>query len=71
MKIEGRTYDAVSVGEAINAGDSVLVVRTEGNHIVVRKASGEQVNLASGEDDVLSQPIDALGLEPFEEDPLA
>jgi membrane-bound serine protease (ClpP class) len=66
--IEGRTYDAVSEGMPIEAGQPIQVVAVRTNRIVVRSADSEQ---PPGEDsDVLSRPIDTVGPDPFE-DPLA
>lgn len=69
--IEGRTYDAVSEGMAIDAGVAVKVVAVKTNRIVVR-ATDQAVTstaLSSANDpaDVLSQPIDSLGIEGFDE----
>lgn len=69
VKIDGRTYDAVCVGEIADAGDPVVVVRTEGSHVVVRKTSGEPSPEPKKGDDVLSQPIESLGIDPLD-DPL-
>lgn len=70
-EIDGRTVDALSEGVAIEPGQLVRVVEVRGNTVVVRPASGEAAPaVASQGDDVLSQSIEALGLEPFE-DPLA
>jgi membrane-bound ClpP family serine protease len=66
IKIDGRTYDAVCQGEAVEAGEHVLVLRVELNHLVVRKLEGEPP-LAYRGDDVLAQPIEALGIEPLDE----
>jgi membrane-bound serine protease (ClpP class) len=71
IKIDGRTYDAVGQGEAVEAGEHVLVVRVELNHLIVRKLEGEPPPpTAYRGDDVLAQPIEALGIEPLD-DPLS
>jgi membrane-bound ClpP family serine protease len=76
-EIAGRTVDALSDGVAIEAGQLVRVLEVRGNRVLVRPASEEearQVAAASAvpasSDDVLSQPIDRIGLDPFE-DPIA
>lgn len=72
VEIEGRVYDAVSVGMAIGRGEPVRVVGVEIQRLVVRPLAGTETEAAQrdGADDVLSTPIDSLGIEPFE-DPLA
>ena len=65
--IDGRTIDALSEGTPIEAGQRVRVIEVRGNRVVVRLAEGEQ---GPPSDDVLSQPIETLGLDSLE-DPLA
>jgi len=69
VEIDGRTYDAVSDGVAIEKGEAIKVVEVRANRIVVRSAKSEKPPAAPGPrgDDVLSRGIDELGLE----DPLA
>jgi membrane-bound ClpP family serine protease len=76
-EIAGRTVDALSDGVAIEAGQLVRVVEVRGNRVLVRPASEEEARqvaatsaATSSQDDVLSQPIDRIGLDPFE-DPIA
>lgn len=68
VHVAGRTIDAISVGVAIEPGQRVRVVEVRGTRVVVQPTTDE----LSGADaaDPLNQPIDALGLDPFE-DPLA
>ena len=71
--IDGRTIDAVSQGMAIEAGQDVVVVEVKGNRVVVRaadKGAGDDQAGQKRPDDILSQPLDALGLDPLD-DPLA
>jgi membrane-bound serine protease (ClpP class) len=68
--IEGRTYDAVSRGNPIEPGETIRVISVTGNRIVVAPADPQQAARAAQaaqSGDVLSQPIDSLGLEPFDE----
>jgi membrane-bound ClpP family serine protease len=69
--LEGRTYDAVSEGMAIDAGVAVKVVAVKTNRIVVRATDQAMTStpLSSSNEvaDVLSQPIDSLGIEGFDE----
>jgi membrane-bound ClpP family serine protease len=73
VRIEGRVYDAISAGMPIDAGQSVVVVDARTHRLVVRPQTGKQRQEgrpADAADDVLSTPIDSLGLDPFD-DPLA
>lgn len=65
--IAGRTIDALSEGMPIEPGQKVRVIEVHGNRVVVRAAEGDE-EPTSG-DDVLSQPIESLGLDSLE-DPL-
>jgi len=69
--LDGRTYDAVSEGMAIDAGAVVKVVAVKTNRIVVRPTDQEltSADFSSQQEaaDVLSQPIDSLGIEGFDE----
>jgi len=67
--VQGRIYDAVSQGQPIEKGQPIEVVEARGNHIVVRISSHESPPSETDEEDILSQPIDSLGLEPLD-DPL-
>lgn len=66
--IDGRSYDALSEGIAIEKGQWVQVVEVRGTRIVVRPT--DQPPTAPDPDDPLSQPIDTLGLDSLD-DPLA
>jgi membrane-bound ClpP family serine protease len=77
--IERRKYDAVSHGAAIDLGQVVKVVGVRNGRIVVRSSDEilpepppESIPTAAieSEEDLLSRPIDALGLESLD-DPLA
>jgi len=67
--IDGVTLDAVSEGMAVEAGQRVRVVDVRGNRVVVRPVVDDEPDNRPA-DDVLSQPIESLGLDPFDE-PLA
>lgn len=64
--IEGQMLDAVSNGTPIEAGDVVEVIQIEGNHIVVRPADQIPANKKESQEDILSQPIETLGLDELE-----
>ena len=63
---DGRTVDAVSEGMPIDADQQVRVIEVKGNRVVVRPVSQDEPT----SDDILSQPVDKLGLDELDE-PLA
>ena len=67
VKIDGKTYEAVCESGSIEAGEVIEVAKVRNNRLVVRrrKTSTE----ADSPGDILSQPIDSMGIDPFE-DPL-
>lgn len=67
-EIGGRTVDALTEGVAIEPGQLVRVVEVRGNRVVVQPAADETPS--RDPDDPLSQSIEALGLDPFE-DPIS
>jgi membrane-bound ClpP family serine protease len=66
--IEGATIDALSEGMSIEAGTRIQVIEVRGTRVVVRAVDESESPRVS--DDVLSQPIESLGLDSLE-DPLA
>jgi membrane-bound serine protease (ClpP class) len=62
VAIDGRIIDAVSEGMVIEEGKTVRVIEVKGTKVVVRAVEPEPA--AAGED-LLSKPIDTLGLDPF------
>lgn len=69
VEIEDHIVDAVSEGVPIEPGQLVRVLEVRGSYVVVRPLD-ETEQPKQEPDDVLSQPINTLGLDPFE-DPLA
>ena len=70
IQIDGRTIDAISQGVAVEPGQAVLVVEVKGNRVMVRLADEEETGrVAIDSEDLLSKPIDELGLESLD-DPL-
>ncbi|MEX2115163.1 MAG: NfeD family protein [Pirellulales bacterium] len=65
--VEGRTIDALSEGMSIEAGQRIRVVAVHGSRVVVRPADD---NEEPPVDDILSRPIESLGIDSLE-DPLA
>jgi membrane-bound ClpP family serine protease len=70
VRIEGELYDAVSSGMPIGKGERVRVVDVNTQRIVVRPLTHEEKAQQQSSDDVLSTPLDSLGIDAFE-DPLA
>ncbi len=66
VTINGLTIDAVSEGMAIEAGQRVRVVDVRGNRVVVRPVGDDEVD-SRADGDILSQPIESLGLDPFDD----
>ncbi len=68
--IDDQLIDAISQGTAIEVGQAIVVVEVKGNRVVVRKADEEEAQQATTNlSEMLSKPIEELGLEPFD-DPL-
>jgi membrane-bound serine protease (ClpP class) len=66
--VEGATIDALSEGIPIEAGRRIRVIEVRGSRVLVRPVDENEPPQAS--DDVLSQPIESLGLDSID-DPLA
>lgn len=66
--IDGATIDALSEGMSIEAGQRIKVLEVRGTRVLVRPV--DESEPAPAPDDVLSQPIESLGLDSLE-DPLA
>lgn len=66
--VDGRTWDAVSDGAAIDPGETVRVEALRGNWLVVRRAEGEAEPAAPN---ALDQPLESLAeplVDPFADD---
>src|SRR3954469_10428227 len=73
VEVDGQVIDAVTQGQAIEPGTYVVVAEVRANRVVVRPAGKDQrPSHKSSRDvnDMLSRPIDELGIESLE-DPLA
>jgi membrane-bound serine protease (ClpP class) len=71
VEIDGRMIDAITRGKAIEPGQFVLVTEVRANRVVVRPAKeNERPDRKLSTDDLLSRPIEELGIESLE-DPLA
>jgi membrane-bound ClpP family serine protease len=66
--IEGETIDALSEGISIDPGQPVEVIEVRGSRVLVRPVDENARPVAA--DDVLSQPIESLGIDGLD-DPLA
>ena len=74
IRIDGRTFDAVTRGVAIAAGEYVEVIEVKGTRIVVVPADEEQARADQGsqppDENRLARPVEELIPDPFD-DPLA
>jgi membrane-bound serine protease (ClpP class) len=71
VEIDGQIIDAVSQGQAIEPGHYVTVVEVRANRVVVRPSKeNERPGTKITTEDMLSRPIEELGLESLD-DPLA
>lgn len=73
VKIGGKTFDAVAEATAVDEGDWVEVVEFQGNRLVVRALTEEEIqevqeNAPSEDAGSLDQPIDQIAADPFEEE---
>lgn len=68
--IDGEVYDAATEGLALEAGQPVEVIAMRFKRLVVRPVENDAMPLPPAKQaDILAQPIDQLGISPFE-DPL-
>jgi membrane-bound serine protease (ClpP class) len=70
VEIDGQMVDAVTQGQAIEPGTYVAVIEVRANRVVVRPAGKDQRPSHQNPNDLLSRPIEELGIESLE-DPLA
>lgn len=73
VMINGKKFDAISDGMALEPGETIKVVAVRGNRIVVSRYDGEvgdAIDLPARDSDLLSQPLEELGLDPLD-DPLS
>ena len=76
VRIDGRTIDAVSEGMPIDEGQAVRVIKVSGMRVIVRPLDPDEVaeheasQREANPDDVLSRPVEDLGLDSLDE-PLA
>ena len=70
VMIDGRLYDAVAQGMAIEKGQAIVVIEVRGNRVMVRAVDDPlaRESLAQSED-LLSKPIEEFGLESIDEPP--
>jgi membrane-bound ClpP family serine protease len=66
--VDGQTIDALSEGMPIEPGQPIEVIEVRGSWVLVRPVDENARPIAA--DDVLSQPIESLGLDGLD-DPLA
>jgi membrane-bound serine protease (ClpP class) len=70
VEIDGQMVDAVTQGQAIEPGTYVTVIEVRANRVVVRPAGKDQRPSHQNPNDLLSRPIEELGIESLD-DPLA
>ena len=70
VEIDGQMIDAVTQGQAIEPGTYVVIAEVRANRVVVRPAGKDQRPGHQNPSDLLSRPIEELGIEPLD-DPLA
>ena len=70
VEIDGQMIDAVTQGQAIEPGTYVVVAEVRANRVVVRPAGKDQRPSHQNPNDLLSRPIEELGIESLD-DPLA
>jgi membrane-bound ClpP family serine protease len=70
VEVDGQMIDAVTQGQAIEPGAYVVVVEVRANRVVVRPAGKDQRPSHPNPKDILSRPIEELGIESLE-DPMA
>jgi membrane-bound ClpP family serine protease len=70
VEIDGQMIDAVTQGLPIEPGTYVVVVEVRANRVVVRPAGKDQRPSHPDPKDILSRPIEELGLDSLE-DPLS
>lgn len=63
VEIDGQMVDAVTQGQAIEPGTYVSVVEVRANRVVVRPAGKDQRPSHENPNDLLSRPIEELGIE--------
>ncbi len=67
VTVLGMSIDAVSEGMAIEAGQRVRVTAVRGNRVVVRPVADDDDEVARPAGDILSTPIESLGIDPFDD----
>jgi membrane-bound serine protease (ClpP class) len=71
VEINGQMVDAITQGKPIEPGQYVFVTEVRANRVVVRPAKeNERPGQVRNPEDLLSRPIEELGIESLE-DPLA
>jgi membrane-bound ClpP family serine protease len=66
--VDGQWIDAVTQGDAIEPGEPIIVVEVRANRVIVRRAEPDEArHMVADLRDVLTKPLDELGLEGFDE----
>lgn len=67
VEIDGQMIDAMTQGQAIEPGTYVVVVEVRANRVLVRAAGKDQRPSHADPKDLLSRPIDELGIESIDD----
>jgi membrane-bound ClpP family serine protease len=67
IEIDGQTIDALTQGQPVDQGRMVKVVEVKANRVVVRPLEDGENLSERDPNDVLSQPLESLGLDALEE----
>jgi membrane-bound serine protease (ClpP class) len=70
VEIDGQMVDAISQGQAVEPGTYVTVMEVRANRVVIRPAGKYERPDHANPKDILSRPIEELGIESLE-DPMA
>jgi membrane-bound ClpP family serine protease len=67
IEIDGRMFEAASVGIFVEEGQAVRVVKVEGSRLIVRPDTAPPIDERA--ENPLDRPIGSIGDDPFEDDP--
>ena len=66
ITVDGKTYDAVTNGSPVEAGEKIEVISIRTNRIIVRPVFTRELD-ESNDDDILAQSPESLGIENWDE----
>lgn len=69
VRIEGKNFDAMADGEAIEPGEAIIVKSVQMNCLIVRKERSDfEIPNSTDDASLLQRSLDELGLSDFSED---